>query len=219
MLNEITWKPYRFGSRLFTVSERGDVRDTNGRLKKGTRQKSGYLSYTFEDGRDHRSTIRAHVLVAELFISPRPKGLVVRHLNGDRTDNHFSNLAYGTHKENIDDFRLSGMIARGSSKAAHKITESGASALKRIGGLISVSVLAEWLEISPAIIGQCQRDETWRHVEPCATVEEALCIVFRHSIPPTKAVAAALYSCSGDEEAAELIIQAARLKAKQRASA
>jgi hypothetical protein len=33
------------------------------------------------------------------------------------------------------------------------------------------------------------------------------------------AVAAALYSCSGDEEAAELIIQAARVKAKQRATA
>ena len=40
----------------------------------------------------------------------------------------------------------------------------------------------------------------------------------RKGIDPL-AVAAALYSCSGDEEAAELIIQAARVKAKARTAA
>lgn len=40
----------------------------------------------------------------------------------------------------------------------------------------------------------------------------------RKGIDPL-AVAAALFSCSGDEEAAELIIQAARVKAKSRATA
>lgn len=44
-----------------------------------------------------------HHLVAEGFIGPRPDGQEIRHLNGDRYDCRATNLAYGTHRQNVRD--------------------------------------------------------------------------------------------------------------------
>lgn len=41
--------------------------------------------------------------MAEAFLGPRPDGLVVRHLDDDRTNNRASNLAYGTASDNQRD--------------------------------------------------------------------------------------------------------------------
>lgn len=46
---------------------------------------------------------RAHVLVAEAFIGPRPSGYDVCHNNGDRMDNRAANLRYDTHSANALD--------------------------------------------------------------------------------------------------------------------
>lgn len=63
----------------------------------------GYLTLRLkvEDGRQRTRPV--HALVAEAFLGPRPDGLQVRHLNGDRTDARVSNLAYGTQSENMLD--------------------------------------------------------------------------------------------------------------------
>lgn len=42
-------------------------------------------------------------LVAEAFIGPRPPGTVVRHDDGDHTNDAASNLIYGTVAENVKD--------------------------------------------------------------------------------------------------------------------
>lgn len=50
-----------------------------------------------------------HHLVALVFHGPRPAGHEVRHLDGDRFNNHADNLAYGTPDENrMDDYRRKG---------------------------------------------------------------------------------------------------------------
>lgn len=45
-------------------------------------------------------TVRVHVLVAEAFIGPRPKGLQVLHRNDDHSRNDVKSLRYGTDEEN-----------------------------------------------------------------------------------------------------------------------
>lgn len=44
-----------------------------------------------------------HLLVAAAFIGPRPPGKIVRHLDGNRKNPRWGNLAYGTYAENTQD--------------------------------------------------------------------------------------------------------------------
>lgn len=61
-----------------------------------------------------RVRLAVHRLVAREFLGPRPSPEhVVRHLNGDKTDNRAVNLAWGTAKENSMDRERHGRTARG----------------------------------------------------------------------------------------------------------
>jgi len=64
--------------------------------------RSGYLHVTFNRS-GYRTSHQVHVLVLTAFAGPRPDGMVVRHLNGDRADNRLANLAWGTASENVHD--------------------------------------------------------------------------------------------------------------------
>lgn len=55
-----------------------------------------------------RCTLLIHQLVAEAFLGPRPKGLIVRHLDDNPENNAVSNLAYGTHMDNARDKQRNG---------------------------------------------------------------------------------------------------------------
>ena len=73
-----------------------------------------------------RKSLFVHKLVAFLFIGARPSAMhEVRHLDGDRTNNNVTNLAWGTRKENAADRK-----SHGTDRGA----ENGrASAYKLIG--------------------------------------------------------------------------------------
>lgn len=72
-----------------------------------------YLMVVIERG--GRAIGRAvHGLVLEAFYGPKPSPLhEARHLDGNRRNNRPDNLAWGTHRENIDDRAQHGTTARG----------------------------------------------------------------------------------------------------------
>lgn len=43
---------------------------------------------------------KVHFLVLRSFVGKRPKGFIINHLNGIKTDNRLENLEYTTYKEN-----------------------------------------------------------------------------------------------------------------------
>jgi hypothetical protein len=49
-------------------------------------------------------TAYVHHLVAAAFLGPRPLGQEIRHLDGNKENSRPSNLAYGTHAENMADY-------------------------------------------------------------------------------------------------------------------
>lgn len=64
--------------------------------------KDGYLVVTLhKEGK--RKNRMVHQVVLEAFVGPRPEGMETRHLDGDPKNNHVSNLAWGTPKENSAD--------------------------------------------------------------------------------------------------------------------
>lgn len=88
----------------YRVTAEGQVWSTKrgGRWLRPSTDRRGYRRVTLSaDGKVTTRTV--HSLVAEAFIGPRPDGLEIRHLDGDPSNNAASNLAYGTHAENMQD--------------------------------------------------------------------------------------------------------------------
>lgn len=103
-----TWFTNRWGDRIQrTVPEK--VRELS------PHRNGGHLYLTLhKDGK--RKHWFAHHLVLLAFVGDWPEGCdEVRHLDGDPENNRVSNLAYGTHQENVDD-----MIKHGTHKNLRK---------------------------------------------------------------------------------------------------
>lgn len=95
----------------YDVSEYGDVRRGDKQLSKHIIW-SGYMRVSLSvGGKSIGKPI--HHLVAEAFIGPRPDGLHVCHNDGNKTNNHYSNLRYATPKENIADKVKHGTVSSG----------------------------------------------------------------------------------------------------------
>lgn len=61
----------------------------------------GYLKVKVIDTRGRVLTRKVHVLVAAAFIGPRPLGLDVNHLDGDKSNNAARNLEYCSRSRNM----------------------------------------------------------------------------------------------------------------------
>ena len=61
-----------------------------------------------------RKRFRVHRLVAECFLSPRPLGKELRHLDGNKANNVPEILAWGTQAENAADRERHGRTSRGA---------------------------------------------------------------------------------------------------------
>ena len=73
-----------------------DSKHAKGRELSQYKSNSGYLLV-----RMNNKAITIHSIIANLFIGERPKGLVVNHKDGNKFNNHPSNLEYVTIAENI----------------------------------------------------------------------------------------------------------------------
>ena len=81
-----------------------------------------------QDGLQRRK--RVHVLVAMAFHGIKTHAaLVARHLDDDRDNNHYSNIAWGTHEENMLDRDRNGNTARGPRLQA--LTDKDVIAIRR----------------------------------------------------------------------------------------
>lgn len=73
------------------------VRIAKGKLLRPGRNKSGHVTVAIGKGNSRQ----VHQLVLEAFVSPRPAGCEVLHLNHNPADNRLENLRYGTRSENL----------------------------------------------------------------------------------------------------------------------
>lgn len=79
--------------------------------------KTGYKQVCISNGsRSKKIIIKAHIAVAENFISGYKEGLVVNHKDGDKLNNEFTNLEWCATKENVNHAFMTGLI-----KTGHKV--------------------------------------------------------------------------------------------------
>jgi hypothetical protein len=100
------WKPV-VGHEGYEVSDLGRIAVIKNGERFIRKPNSGthYLSISFKKRQEDRTQTskNIHVVVAEAFIGPRPSGMVVRHIDGNRYNNAASNVCYGTPNENVYD--------------------------------------------------------------------------------------------------------------------
>jgi len=108
---EEEWRPVVGWEGWYSVSNLGRVRRDSRHQEVRRRHAGRVLSVRFHPRRryaaihlfrDGASLDRyLHVLVAEAFLGPCPKGKEANHRDGDRKNNAASNLEYMTHSQNI----------------------------------------------------------------------------------------------------------------------
>ncbi len=107
------------GSAEYLVSDEGRV----ARLLRGApSQKGRYLRVNIKGDDGKIRTRLIHHLVLEAFRSFRSPGQIARHLNDVGNDNRLSNLAWGSHSENVEDaFTNGGRVLKKSCPLDHPI--------------------------------------------------------------------------------------------------
>lgn len=103
------WLPIE-GFELYFISDRGRVLSLKNirrsKLLSQCKQTAGYpqvslLRRDLENDTTELKHFTVHKLVARHFIPGYEEGLVVNHINGDKTDNRVENLEWVTQSENI----------------------------------------------------------------------------------------------------------------------
>ena len=103
LVENFTWKPSPNYSN-YLISEYGHVWSTiSNKLLKIQYDKDGYPRVNLRKNYKNK-TIHIHTLVLETFISKKPKNMVARHYPDFKiTNNHYTNLKWGTLEENATD--------------------------------------------------------------------------------------------------------------------
>ena len=161
------------GYPAYEVSVDGVVRRCQGfRCRRAYRvlvpfiRPNGYAQVIlYRDGRRQRFGV--HQLVALAFLGPKPSPLhQVAHLDGQRLNNHVSNLAWLLPIENDAHKDLHGTRLRGSQIHCAKLTEAQVVLIRQALAVgIRQCVLAQTYGVSDSTVSLIARAKTWRHVQ------------------------------------------------------
>ncbi|WP_375292174.1 NUMOD4 motif-containing HNH endonuclease [Sphingomonas melonis] len=174
------WKPVA-GFDGYEVSNLGRVRSyrsLNGRgplksephiLKPSKFAGKKYLRYGLQAPGGMVSK-RAHHLVLETFVGPRPPGCDGLHADDDQTNNALSNLRWGTHADNVEDKIRNGKQIKGSEVHRAVIDEVAAARIKaklaNDNSRGSVARIAREENVSRTVVSSIKFNKTWKHVCP-----------------------------------------------------
>lgn len=165
-MNEI-FKPCRFLE--YQVSNLGSVKRVLGgqgarlgRCLSPHKSSNGYLQVRLTTNGEQK-IVAVHGLVAEVFLGPRPVGMQVRHLDGNKKNNSVCNLAYGTAKENGQDNARLGVMPRGEQVNTSALTTAQATkCLSLLQEKVSPTQVARLLNISRNAVYKIKYGQTWK---------------------------------------------------------
>ena len=123
-----------------------------------------YLSVSFKKRPEDsgQTSKNIHSVVAEAFIGPRPEGMVVRHIDGNRYNNAASNLAYGTPNENVYD-SVKHKTYKGSKNGRAVLDERHVFLIRMLLDKgINCSELSRQLKVSVGTIHAIKTGRNWK---------------------------------------------------------
>lgn len=124
---------------------------------------NGYSVVTLRRGGKQRM-YRVHSLVLTAFCGPRPDGQESCHQNGVRSDNRLSNLAWGTHKENMDQRDKHGGTPMGESHGCAKLTERQVLEIRNLADDYTHAELGRRYGVTYHAISFIVAGKKWKHL-------------------------------------------------------
>ena len=156
---------------LYSVSSLGRVKRTgagpgtfSGRLISPCKDHRGYLRLNMGNGDGTRKSCPCHKLVAEAFICPRPNGLQVNHIDGDKENNMVDNLEYVTPSENVvHSYRIGLASNKGERHPRSTITDNCARKIIEMvdSGDYTAKEIASLNETTLSVVSHIKYGQSW----------------------------------------------------------
>lgn len=170
------WRPIPDGEGSYEVSDHGRIRGLDRTVDRGGRpmrvrgrpiktplKSSGYPHFKLA----HNGAITypmVHRCVAAAFLPPAPGSHYVNHKDGDKTNNHVSNLEYVTASENAQHAVRERLASVGEAHTNAKLTEHQVRAIRAAQGTRSAKDLAAEYGVAEMYIPLIWRRRRWKHV-------------------------------------------------------
>lgn len=170
------WRPVVGYEDIYQVSEFGDVklliirRGTQpvNRIMKPVFDKDGYKKVGLCNHDRKRKITPVHRIVALAFLGECPSVLQINHKDGDKLNNHYSNLEYISVGENLRHALKIGLRTpkKGTQKRSAKLREEYIPEIReKLANGITQSVIAKEYGVCRSLISNILRRKAWRHVK------------------------------------------------------
>lgn len=148
----------------YFITEDGRVWSSkSGRFLKPCKSSSGYLKVSL--GSKHKN-VSIHRLVAFAFVAGYEDGLEVNHIDGNKHNNHSSNLEWVTKSQNHKHkHSVLGKTVRGSSVSSSKLHELDVKEIKRcIEQGEPLTNISQRFGVHIVTIHDISKGKTWKHI-------------------------------------------------------
>lgn len=169
------WKDITKFNGKFAVSNCGQIRNNKtGKVLKLNVNGEGYLHVTVKpSGRNGKAYgIRVHREVAKAFVPEVSEKTFVNHIDGVKTNNHYTNLEWVTNQENLDHAKKLGLTQKcaqiGSKNHKTKLTD------EQVGFIINnysprhkkfgARALAKTLKVDHSVIVRIASGDERKHI-------------------------------------------------------
>jgi len=147
----------------------GGVKKVGGTVLAPGRKANGYLHVALHLGGKQRSRY-VHRLTAEAWFGEIPPKMVINHKDGDKTNNHTSNLEVVTQSENNRHAFASGLkrptILKGEDNPRARTTEKEVCEIRRgyENGASIKEIIRKYPHLNRDIISSIIHRRTWKHI-------------------------------------------------------
>jgi len=145
----------------------------NGKILSPIVSRSGHM-YVFLYKNRKMFKVWVHRAVLEAFFGPPGKGQECRHLDGNPSNNHISNLSWGTRKENIEDKWRHGTMPIPHESKDTKLKPTDIPLIHGLQGKKSSRSVGKMFGTSHTTIQKIWRGERWKGYESYGNYENTM---------------------------------------------
>jgi hypothetical protein len=162
-MNTEVWKQIE-NHPNYSISNFGNIRNDNTGKKLSKVLNNGYYAFSFCYSKTNRKTIRLHRLVAMAFISNLNNLPNINHIDGCKTNNHYSNLEWVNQDDNVKHSVKTGLhkVKRGSQSGMGKLTENDVKIIRErlSNGDKCIDIAKDFSTTTGAIYG-IKKGQSW----------------------------------------------------------